>query len=170
MSKTTLVAVDTNILIYLTTPPDRAAPLQRKATALFEQLRADKQIAIALPSIVIGEYLSHSAYQDNLAEVLGELQTQFIILPFDTKAAKIYARLMHHKPLGGVYEQYKAQEGIPRRCIHADLTILATVEAHGVATLYTGERKDLIPIIAQKAALRIEVKKLDDIITQSRLL
>ena len=179
MPQVKLAAIDTNILIYLTAPSDdppsdipaETLLLQKKAQHLFTQFREQK-IGIALPAVVAGEYLSHSAYsgENKLAQTLETLQAQFVILPFNTHAAEIYASLMHHRKEGGIITRYKDIMGVPRRCLHADIAILATAAAHNIADFYSGERKRFMRELAKATGLTVDIHYLDKVSFQERLL
>lgn len=158
-----MVAVDTNILIYASAPSKREEDrlLFLKAKALLEKIKSEQK-NIALPVPVAAEFLSgmnanktESGYQT--------LLTEFVLLPFDGKSALVYAHIMQNRHQGGIWDTYKTKEGLPRRCLLADIAILATAEAHKIPVLYTGEQNNFIPSIAKAANLAIRVEKLQDL-------
>jgi len=158
-----MIAVDTNILIYASAPSkdDQDRFLFLKAKALLEKIKAEQK-NIALPVPVVAEFLS-GMNADKTGSVYQTLVTEFVLLPFDDKSALVYAHIMQNRHKDGIWDTYKAKEGLPRRCLLADIAILATAEAHKVPVFYTGEQNNFIPSIAKAANLAIRVEKLQDL-------
>ncbi len=160
-----LVALDTNVLIYLATSEENT-DLDRELIAAAKNLvreLKEQGRPMALPTPVVGEFLSHPLYAgERLTATIDDFMQEFVLLPYDTHAAKLYARIMHHRHQGGVWETYRHQEGLPRRCLLADMAILATAEAHHVEELYTGERNFFIQKMAQAARLNVKVIRITE--------
>ncbi len=160
-----LVALDTNVLIYLATSEENTA-LDRElivaAQSLVHELKEQGR-PMALPTPVVGEFLSHPLYAgERLMATIDDLMQEFVLLPYDTQAAKLYAHIMHHRHQGDVWETYRHREGLPRRCLLADVAILATAEAHRVEVLYTGERNSFIQGMARAAQLNVKVIRITE--------
>ena len=155
------VAIDTNILIYAAAPVQNAEDetLHLRAKTLLQKIKEAGQ-TIALPVPVIAEFLS-GVDADTREMAYKTLLQEFIILPFDDKSARVYAHIMAYRHQDGVWEQRKAS-GVPRRCLLADIAILAVAEAHGLPWFYTGERKRLIRSLAENARLKISVRSIHD--------
>ena len=162
MSPLRAVAVDTNLLIYLQNPN----MTQHQATrALFERFLRE-QVRIMLPTPVAAEYLSglfHGTYTPEALEKAHRFLTQhFGLLAFDERAVKIYAHMMSLRTHDAVWTRIR-KEGGERRCLLADITILATAEAHGIPEFYSGEKRRTMRTLAERAGLRIQVKYLDEL-------
>ncbi len=130
-------------------------------------------VLIALPIPVAAEYLSGAFQTQHDAPLLEELYRRlaqnFVLLAFDEQAARIYARIMLQRSQDGVWQRLRAQ-GEPRRCLVADVAILATAAAHRVPALYTAEKRRTLANLAQAAGLDIQVHYLQDLPWQPPLI
>ena len=167
-----LVAVDTNILIYLL---GEGGDGQQQALArrLFEVFRREGW-SVALPTPVAAEYLSGALLGDpnpaSVEKAMQVLSRRFVLLGFDARAVAVYARIMQMRAEGEVWRRVREETGVPRRCLLADIAILATAEAHGVPRLYSGETKRrTLTRLASAAGLRIQVQYLDEAFPQPPL-
>ena len=163
MSSMNVVAVDTNLLIYL---QQADMPQHRAARALFSQW-AKQGTKVVLPAPVAAEYLSGLSvggrdFEKGLEKAHAFLVRKFGLLAFDEKASLIYARIMSLRTQDEVWNRMR-KAGSPRRCLLADIAILATAEAHGIPAFYSGETRRTMRTLAERAGLNIKVYYLDEL-------
>ena len=134
-----LVCVDTNILIWgvkKTATPGQEHMIDR-AQRFLAILRVSDNI-ILVPDIVVGEYLLNIDPSDHRSHVL-YLQDEFAIAPYNTLAARHFARIWHANTTSGLLTELKQQDNpyISRRMLRADCMIIATAMAAGASELYS---------------------------------
>ena len=88
----------------------------------------DKRIKISITSIVIGEYLAHFD-ADDLAVQLASIQRDFVVLPYDARAASIAAQLWQ--------KRHEIADPPKRNVLKADIQILGCAIAGGAKTIYS---------------------------------
>ncbi len=141
------VTLDTHVLIWAVknhcTPGQE--PMLEKARKLLKYLHEQKE-DVVLTAITVSEYLV-GADDTTAATELQLLQQDFPILPFNTKAAKIAARLFRDREqtLG------RAVQPGERTIILADTKIVATALSHNVGRIYSND--DLLRKFAKAGSL-----------------
>ncbi len=128
-------AIDAHILVWglrkqqppepeRATYPDRCAKLIKTLSS-----------PVMIPSVALGEYLIGCDPDDRNSQ-LAEIEKNYYIPPFDTKAAAIAAELWDKNVIDEIREQAK----IGKQAIKADIQILATAIAQGAASLYVDDK------------------------------
>jgi predicted nucleic acid-binding protein len=98
------------------------------AAALLQDLKS-RQLRFAITAIVLGEYLA-KFHGDELQVQLAAIQKNFIVLPFDARAAGLAAAL---------WQKHGADKSAERPVLKADIQIVATAQAAGVTTIYSND-------------------------------
>jgi predicted nucleic acid-binding protein len=125
-------AVDTNILIWgVRKQPDPSRPdMVDRCSKLIADLQA-RSITIAVPSVVLAEYLMGHSSEDQKREynIIGQ---SFFVPPFDVPAAAICAELYDKETFDAI-----RAEGVPRQCLKTDYKVIATAIAARCDRIYT---------------------------------
>lgn len=125
-------AVDTNILIWgVRKEPDANRPdMVERCSRLIADLQA-RNITIAVPSVVLAEYLMGHSSVDQKREYL-IIGQSFFVPPFDVAAAAICAELYDKETFDAIVSQ-----GVPRQCLKTDYKVIATAIAARASRIYT---------------------------------
>ncbi len=97
-------------------------------------------IKIMVPSLVLAELLT--AIDPKLHAMTQNLiKSSFQIVPFDSAASSIFARLWRDRKDSGIVEQIQSELGATRQELKADCMIVATSIAHKADALYSHDKK-----------------------------
>ena len=132
-----MVVFDTNVLIWGVKRQSTSGQenMIELAVRLIEDLD-DKETEIALPSLVISEYLSNFP-DESREEQYSELIRSYYIVPFDAKAASIAAKIRNDRDkISGIVDEYSAS----RNVIKADIYILASALSCGATEIFTHDK------------------------------
>jgi predicted nucleic acid-binding protein len=145
-----VVTIDTNILIWgvrrIATPgqEDRIAQSQ-----MFLNWLDKRNDQLVLTADVVSEYLVGDDDDDSRRDSeLEALTRNYIVFPYDTKAARIAAKLRGDREF---MKQLKEETKKTRVCIRCDIKIVATALAHGVEQLFSNDEG--VRKVAKKAKL-----------------
>jgi predicted nucleic acid-binding protein len=132
-----IACIDTMILYWaiISKPSSGAEQLQPLARPLLNQLQTEG-FSLVLPAIVVGQMLVPIPKNLHL-QILASFQDNWLIAPFDTKAAFHYAALLqdHFNR-----RQESRELGLSRRELTADLMILAIALAQEAQILVTEDK------------------------------
>lgn len=106
------------------------------ARRLISKLQTDR-IELALTSQVVAEYVGAFPVERQ-AKQYRDICRDFVVYPFDAKAAKIAAELLCKSEF---IKELKDEFGVSRQVVKADMSIAATAIAAGVDTIYSDDRK-----------------------------
>lgn len=128
-----LLTFDTNVMIWAVQKVAKRGQEYRlqQAAALMDWIDRHGHNLVFIADVV-SEFLvgDDESRRERLSDLL---ETRFAVLPFDTKAARIAAKLKSHPEF---LKQFQ-QSGKSRACIKADVRIVATAVAHGVERVYS---------------------------------
>lgn len=131
----TIVCFDTQIVIWGL--KEEATPGQEhmipKARYLIDRCDQEKK-TVVIPTIVVAELLS-GLDSEMFVEFNRVLESQFLILPFDFKAANLYAKIWKDKRQ--VRKDLLEQGKATRAELKADSFIVATAVANNADCIYT---------------------------------
>lgn len=114
--------------------------------ALLKDLKS-RGIRLALTAVSLGEYLAKFD-ESELPEQLAEIQRNFIVYPYDGKAAAIAAKL---------WQKHAAKRTLDRATLKADIQIVATAKSAGIGTIYSQD-----PHIKKIGSGELLVKEIPD--------
>ncbi len=124
-----------------------------RAKALIQQCE-EQDDTVVIPALVVGEVLC-SLPVENQSRLWQGLNDNFIIAPYDTRAALHNARVWQEQTT--IRQALRAQD-TSRQVIKTDITILSTALAYNCEILYTEDKA-----LAQLADRYIKVKKISDV-------
>jgi predicted nucleic acid-binding protein len=143
-----LVSIDSMILIWMTRKSHykkggrpvstETEELQKRAGYLLFDLN-ENGYEIVIPDIVLAEFL-YGIDAKNHAQVVAEIQKNFFVHSFDTRAAMLSAKL---------WQEYTSKSKVPegkRVAIKSDVMIIATARVHGASAFYSHD------VLAQNVA------------------
>lgn len=130
-----IVCFDTQILIWgikrEATPSQE--PKIGQAINLIDICQKD-QSSVIIPAIVVAEILSGTP-QETHSKIIQVTQTHFMIIPFDTSCAQVYARIWQENE--ALRKQLSKEEGVERVKAKADHLIIATAVARNATVIYS---------------------------------
>lgn len=135
-----MISVDTNVLIW---GVQHRSAIGREhmipiAKAFFAHVRDDK-IPVVIPAQVLAEFLVLGT-QEERDDALRKLDNNFVIAPLDFLAATIASELAANKKL---LHDAKAEFGLTREIVKADIKVIAISMASGATRLITGNTKEM---------------------------
>jgi predicted nucleic acid-binding protein len=136
-----IVCLDTQVLywgIIGKATPGQEAIIPR-ARDFLVALTADGDTHIVIPSIVVGELLAFVPEAEQ-ADVLLRLQTDWLIVDFDARAALIFGQMRANKFVQEQFQTMRVDPAATRRALIADCLIIATAIAHDAEVLYSDDR------------------------------
>lgn|GEM_PF-1544806 len=162
-----VITIDTNILLWGLRGVSKAGQedMVVRAKAFFQYLH-DRGAVIVLASECVAEYLVGEEEPVRREQQMADLKEQFVIIPYDIKAAGIAAQIRSDKTF---LQSLKGDIGATRTCIKSDTVIAATAKAfrkNGVDELYSND--DTLRKIATKCGLSAkDLPSLDDMATRT---
>ena len=129
-----------------------------RTTRLLDRLRAN-HTRILLSTPVVAEYVG-AFPPDDQGEQFRVIRENFIVYPFDVRAAAIAAKLLYNEKL---ITELKEEYGCSRQVIKTDMMIIATSVAARCAELYSNDGK-----IRKAAQGEIRVKEIPETIEAVR--
>jgi predicted nucleic acid-binding protein len=125
-----MITFDTMAIIWGVQKKARAGQehmIEWTSALLQDQKSTGVRFAITAP--VLGEYLAK--FDDaELPEQLAAIQKNFVVVPYDARAAGIAAQL---------WQRHGGDRTVERPILKADIQIVATAQAAGIGTLYTND-------------------------------
>ncbi len=169
-----LVCIDTNLLIWGI--QQQAHPTQEdmipKTIALLEffaQKNADSKsmnFKLAVPAIVLGEFLLGCENEQDRKRLLRKIQEKFRVLEYNVIAAKFHSEI-HNFFKGSAEIKRLRENGTTRVALKADLMIYATAKANQASLIITHD-DDLLTISqAMLDSHKISVKLLNELVVES---
>jgi predicted nucleic acid-binding protein len=138
-----LVCLDTQVLIWGV--QGIASPGQEdmidRAKLLLQQL-AKENAKIAIPSVVLGEFLIKIP-EDNREAMIQLLSRGFQVVPYDTPAALRFAQIWDTHSIASVKKEVSKGATPSRHELKADILILATAIARNVECIYSADRRHM---------------------------
>jgi predicted nucleic acid-binding protein len=136
-----LVCVDNHPLIWgiREYAADGQEVMIHRTKAFFEECRKSKTI-IMVPSIVVGELLT-AIEPKHHPLIINLLKSSFQILPYDTQASALFAKLWREKKESGLVDDIKYELQATRQELKADCMIVATAIAKKAAVIYSHDKK-----------------------------
>ncbi len=132
------VCIDTQILYWSVVK--KAAPGAEELMPLagdFMKWIDANQHNVLIPTIVVGEMLIPIPDQD-MPKVLEQFSADWMIVPYDLKAANIFSRLRREIIIKNrIHDIRKLHPDVTKRELSADLMIVATAIANEVDCLYS---------------------------------
>lgn len=121
--------LDTDVLQGITKAQAGSQEQSDRDTFEWMQQASDKQVKLALSTIVVGEFLA--AYEDyHHADILRQLNMDFMVVPFDLQAAQRFAVLRHKQTTDKVY--MAAQQAGSKKSKH-EMRVDSLIIAHAIA-------------------------------------
>jgi predicted nucleic acid-binding protein len=134
-----LVSLDTNILIWAI--KEQASPGQEemilRSKKLLEDIRKNRQRAM-VSTIVVSEFLIN-VDPGLMPLTIDLIEKTFIVVPFDTQSAMMFARIWQEKNKSKIIEELK-QSGIGRQQLKADCLIVASAVARKATCIYSHDQ------------------------------
>ena len=137
-----IIAVDTQVLVYAIEDAKKpeCVDVHRRARFFLEETEREGN-KIMVPSVSIGEFLAIYEDSDKKEEVLETLR-QFMIVPFDAKAANIYGEIYHEKVRPAVEEKDERSKRFKKRKLCVDCQVVASAVCWG-ADIVVSNDKDI---------------------------
>ena len=133
------VCVDTQILIWgIKREASEGQALMIERAVRFLQKLEETKTQVILPSVVIGELLVRVP-EDCHQDILGLFTKNFMLSPFDARAAFIYSQITRRKMGEEVKSQLEMDPCRGRNHLKADRMIIATAVAHGAICIYSND-------------------------------
>lgn len=150
-----IVCFDTHVLIWgVKNEASSSQPsMIERAIALIQQC-TDRKDVVLVPAVVVGEALCNvpAVMQESLFRTLSE---QFLIVPYDARAALINARIWQEQEIPR--KELRAQQ-VARQAIKVDIQIAAIAVANGCSILYTEDGP-----LYELAHHYLDVKKISEV-------
>lgn len=152
-----MIAIDAQVLLWgikKDATPNRAHMIGRAEHFLKELHKKSDRIMV--PSQALQEFLVR--YNDgDRASVLAIFERRFFVAPYDGRAAVIAAKMKADKE---AWHASRSETGADKKCISADMIILATAIAHGAKKIVAED--DDLHNLAKHLDLTICVERLPD--------
>jgi len=136
-----IVGIDTMVLIWALPEPhikgkkppstQDVAEMQRRAKFLLETL-AEENADVVVPTITVSEWLT-GIDPSKQGTFISELQESFTLAAFNPKAAAIAAKLFQD------VQNLPAEDKPQRKCMKADMMIVATAKAADAVRFFSHE-------------------------------
>ena len=134
-----LVSLDTNILIWAI--KEQASPGQEemilRSKKLLEKIRKNRKRAM-VSTIVVSEFLIN-VDPGLMPLTIDLIEKTFIVVPFDTQSAMMFARIWQEKNKSKIIEELK-QSGIGRQQLKADCLIVASAVTRKATCIYSHDQ------------------------------
>lgn len=138
MKQKDVVCLDTSILIWGVrefAEPGQESLIERAQHFLKRCDEEGKKVIV--PSIVLGELLAGVPH-DKMPGLIDIMGKRFMVLPFDTPAAIVFARMW--RDWKGKYVEETESDEYSRKLAKADHMILATAITKGAWCIYTHDK------------------------------
>nr|VFK66974.1 MAG: Predicted nucleic acid-binding protein, contains PIN domain [Candidatus Kentron sp. UNK]VFK72472.1 MAG: Predicted nucleic acid-binding protein, contains PIN domain [Candidatus Kentron sp. UNK] len=132
------ICIDTQLLIWGVQGHASAGQEEMvpRTKAFFEDCVKTKS-SIMVPSVVVGEFLM-GIEPDNHAATIKRLQDSFILQPYDSLAAAVFAKLWQRRKESGLLGRIRTESlRATRSELKADCMIIATAIARKVDIIYS---------------------------------
>jgi predicted nucleic acid-binding protein len=127
-------ALDTNALIWAM--KDECTPgqedMKRRARLALREIERSK-LGIVIPSIALAELVSPMSDRQ-AGDFIAAAEEQFLIAPFDARAASVAAKLWRE------HKKFPESEKLKRSILKADALIIASAHCAGAAVFYSHDR------------------------------
>ena len=131
-----LVSLDTNILIKEQASPGQEEMILR-SKKLLEKIRKNRKRAM-VSTIVVSEFLIN-VDPGLMPLTIDLIEKTFIVVPFDTQSAMMFARIWQEKNKSKIIEELK-QSGIGRQQLKADCLIVASAVTRKATCIYSHDQ------------------------------
>nr|VFJ92072.1 MAG: Predicted nucleic acid-binding protein, contains PIN domain [Candidatus Kentron sp. LFY]VFJ94424.1 MAG: Predicted nucleic acid-binding protein, contains PIN domain [Candidatus Kentron sp. LFY] len=132
------ICIDTHLLIWGVQGHASAGQEEMvpRTKTFFQDCRKSK-LRVMVPSIVVGEFLMGIEINDHV-DTVKRLQNSFILQPYDSLAAVVFARLWRERKESGLLESIRSESPpVTRSESKADAMIVATAIAAKAGIIYS---------------------------------
>jgi len=162
-----IICLDTNVLIWGVKEQETKGQekMVKKAKVFLEHIEKDSQTRILVPAIVLAELLLKVPPEIHNM-VCNLFQKSYQVIPFDVKAAAVFAKIWQVKKNDNIIKTLTAEGNTTKNELKTDCLIVATAVSRKAARIYSHDSR----ILKKFAEDYIEVCEIPSIHIQEKLL